>query len=98
MDASSARLADSEVWQTSEKALSCTLILFKIFFFKKQKKEKTKKKKKQRKNKKQKNTDAHNLSAKLFFFSFHGCLVCSPCRLRGLADLRGSAFLYYNPI
>jgi hypothetical protein len=31
-----------------------------------------------------------------FFLFFR--FICSPCRLRGLADLRESAFLYYNPI
>jgi hypothetical protein len=52
MDASSARLADSEVWQTSEKALSCTTIMFKIFILKKNKKRKKQKGKIKKKTKK----------------------------------------------
>jgi hypothetical protein len=99
---SSARLADSEVWQTSEKALSCTTILFKIDqFFRPcggdpMKGRSSREGKVSRKNDA---ADAYDLSARLIFsfFSFHGCLVCSPCRLRGLADLRESAFLYFNP-
>jgi hypothetical protein len=103
MDASSARLADSEVWQTSEKALSCTTILSKTdHFFRPCGGDPMKGRSSQEGKVSRKNdaADAYDLSARLIcsFFSFHGCLVCSPRRLKGLADLRESAFLYYNPI
>jgi hypothetical protein len=60
MDASSARLADSEVWQTPEKALSCTTILFKTNCFCPCGGEPCQKGKVSRKNDA---ADAHNLSA-----------------------------------